>query len=65
MPVTEAVTDPPEQTVAGVSVIGGGRPTLVIFKVVVPVHPLTVCVACNCHGPTPVKFSEALELLGP
>ena len=65
MPVTDAVTDPPEQTVAGDSVIGGGGPTLVIGKVVDPVHPLAVCDACNCHGPDPVKNTDAFELLGP
>ena len=49
----------------GVSVIAGGGGTFVTGSVMLPVHPLTVCDACNVHGPSPVKMTEADELLAP
>lgn len=66
VPVTVAVIGWPLQTLLpGASVIAGGGGTFVTGNVMFPVHPFTVWDACNVHGPSPVKITEADELFAP
>ena len=45
--------------------IAGGAGNFVTTRVVILLHPLTSCVACNVHGPAPLNTTDAREPFGP
>ena len=64
-PGTDAVMVPPLQMLVEVTEIAGGAGNFVTTRVVILLHPLTSCVACNVHGPAPLNTTDAREPFGP